>query len=72
MKSVTILLIAITTLLSGCVVYDTPHRDGDRRGEHRSERDRDRDGIPDRVDRDRDNDGVSNRRDRRPSDPSRY
>lgn len=70
MKSLAILLIALTTLLSGCVVYDTPHRDGDRRGEHRS--DRDRDGVPDRVDRDRDGDGVPNRRDRQPSNPTRY
>lgn len=33
--------------------------------------DRDRDGIPNRVDRDRDGDGVPNRFDRRPYDPSR-
>jgi hypothetical protein len=36
-----------------------------------SRRDRDRDGIPDRVDRDRDGDGVPNRLDSRPSDPRR-
>jgi len=34
--------------------------------------DRDRDGIPNRVDRDRDNDGVRNAHDRRPNDPTRY
>lgn len=34
-------------------------------------RDRDRDGIPNRVDRDRDGDGVRNRQDRRPNDPGR-
>ncbi|WP_265948224.1 hypothetical protein [Dechloromonas sp. A34] len=56
----------MSTLLSGCVVYDTPHRDGGHRG------DRDRDGVPNRVDRDRDNDGVPNRMDRRPNDPNRY
>jgi hypothetical protein len=33
--------------------------------------DRDRDGVPDRVDRDRDNDGVPNYRDRRPGNPNR-
>lgn len=37
----------------------------------RGERDRDRDGIPNRYDRDRDNDGVPNRYDERPNDPSR-
>ncbi len=34
--------------------------------------DRDRDGIPDRVDRDRDGDGVPNRVDRQPDNPRRY
>ena len=34
-------------------------------------RDRDRDGIPNRMDPDRDGDGVRNRRDRRPNDPGR-
>lgn len=33
--------------------------------------DRDRDGVPDRVDRDRDGDGVSNRRDARPDNAHR-
>jgi len=33
--------------------------------------DRDRDGIPNRVDRDRDGDGVPNRYDRRPDNPYR-
>jgi hypothetical protein len=41
------------------------------RGSHYGRRDRDRDGIPDRVDRDRDGDGVPNRADRRPYDPRR-
>lgn len=35
-------------------------------------RDRDRDGVPDRYDRDRDRDGVSNRRDAYPGDPRRH
>ena len=34
-------------------------------------RDRDGDGIPDRLDRDRDGDGVRNRSDRRPGNPNR-
>lgn len=60
-------VVAISGVLSGCVVYDVPNRDG---GAYR--RDRDRDGVPDRADRDRDGDGVPNRQDRRPSDPRRY
>lgn len=35
------------------------------------ERDRDRDGVPDRLDADRDNDGVPNQYDARPNDPRR-
>lgn len=65
MKKVALLLIAIAGLLSGCVVYDGPYRDG---GEHY--RDHDRHGGPNRADRD--GDGVSNRLDRRPNDPTRY
>ena len=38
----------------------------------RGYRDRDRDGVPNRVDRDRDNDGVPNRHDARPNNPRRY
>jgi len=34
--------------------------------------DRDRDGVPNRMDRDRDNDGVPNRADQRPNNPNRY
>lgn len=59
MKKLAALLIVIGSLLSGCVVYDTPHRG-------------DRDGPPHRVDRDRDGDGVPNRQDRRPNNPNRY
>lgn len=58
MKTLTVLLIALASLLSsslltGCVVYD---RDG---SQHRHQRDTDRDGVPDRQDR-------------RPGDPYRY
>ena len=68
-KSLAIVLIAMGTLLSGCVAYETPSRDS---GVRYGERDRDRDGIPNRADRDRDGDGVSNRRDSRPNDPRSY
>jgi hypothetical protein len=66
MKKLALLLLASTALLSGCVVYDTPYRDGERRGDYG------RDGTQNRGDRDRDNDGVPNRQDRRPGDPTRY
>lgn len=64
MKILAVLLFIVSGLVSGCVVVDPPNR-GDARG------DRDRDGVPNRVDRDRDGDGVSNRQDRRPDDPRR-
>ncbi len=67
MNKFAVLMIAIGGLLSGCVVYDVPNRDV---GAYH--RDRDRDGVPDRVDRDRDGDGVPNRQDRRPDDRRRY
>jgi hypothetical protein len=67
MKKLAILLIAIGALLSGCVAYEVPYREG---GERHADRDRDR--VPDRADRDRDGDGVPNRQDRRPDDPRRY
>lgn len=63
MKTLVALLIALSTLLTGCIVYDTPYRDGGYRG--------DRDGMH-RGDRDRDHDGVPNRHDSRPDDPRRY
>jgi hypothetical protein len=61
------LLIAMGGVLTACVAYETAppaptYRSGDR----------DRDGVPNRVDRDRDGDGVPNRADRRPDDPRRY
>ena len=64
MKKTAVLLIAIASLLSGCVVYDTPYRDG---GGYRG------DGggpPPHRTDRDRD--GVPDNQDRRPNNPNRY
>jgi len=67
MKKLAVLLIAIGGLLSGCVAYEVPNRDG-----RAYSGDRDRDGVPNRVDRDRDGDGVPNRQDRRPDDPRRY
>lgn len=69
MKKIVVLLIAITSFLSGCVVYDPAYRDGRHRGDHDGSwnRDHDRD-----RERDRDRDGVPDRHDRRPNDPSRY
>lgn len=65
MKKLAVLLIAVTSLLTGCVVYDTPYRDG---GEHRGGHD----GGHDRGNRDHDRDGVRDSQDRRPNDPYRY
>jgi hypothetical protein len=39
------------------------------RWDHGGRADRDRDGVPDRMDRDRDGDGVPNRHDSRPDNP---
>jgi hypothetical protein len=73
MKKLTPCLLAVAGTLAGCVAYDVPYRDGRAyQGERSYERDRDRDGVPDRADRDRDGDGVRNRQDRRPDDPRRY
>lgn len=66
MKMIVMLCSALTVFLSACVVVPVPDRDRGVRGG-----DRDRDGIPNRVDRDRDGDGVPNRYDRRPNDPYR-
>lgn len=63
MKKQTVLLIALASLLSGCVVYDRDHRDGDRH--------RDRDRSPN-TSHDRDRDGVPDRHDSRPNNPNRY
>lgn len=43
----------------------------ERRGGNWARGDRDRDGIPNRMDRDRDGDGVPNRYDRAPNNPNR-
>lgn len=51
-------------LVSGCIAVEP------NRGAYSG--DRDRDGVPNRVDRDRDGDGVRNTQDRRPDDPRRY
>lgn len=71
MRILAVLVIAISSLVTGCVVVDPPYR-AEYRGEVRADRDRDHDGIPNRMDRDRDGDGVPNRADRRPDDPRRY
>ena len=56
--------------VSGSIYYsNTPnynHGPGQRQY-----RDRDRDGVPNRMDRDRDGDGVPNRLDDRPNNPRR-
>lgn len=68
MKKLATLLIISGSLLSGCVAYEVePDRSASVQ-----QRDRDRDGVPDRADRDRDGDGVRNTRDSRPNDPRRY
>jgi hypothetical protein len=46
MKKLAVLLIAIGGLLSGCVAYEVPNRDG-----RAYSGDRDRDGVPNRQDR---------------------
>lgn len=65
MKTLAVLWIALGSILSGCVVHNHPHHDGDRQQW-------DRDGGYHRGDRDRDHDGVRDRYDRRPNDPNRY
>ena len=74
MKSLIVLCMIAGSLLTGCVVDDSRYgyRDGARNDGARANRDRDRDGIPNRADRDRDGDGVRNSQDRRPDDPRRY
>jgi hypothetical protein len=62
-KKLAVVLVALATLLSGCVVYDPAYRDGRHRG--------DRDGQPNRS-HDRDRDGVPDRQDTRPNNPNRY
>lgn len=69
MNKLALAMIAVGSLLSGCVAYEVPNHD---RGEHSRVRDQVRDGVPDSRDRDRDGDGVRNREDYRPNDPRRY
>jgi|SoiMethySBSTD1v2_1073268.scaffolds.fasta_scaffold122338_3 hypothetical protein len=47
MKRLLAVVIVMTALVSGCVVYDAPHRPGPYYGY----RDYDRDGVPNRYDR---------------------
>ena len=69
MRKLALVLLAAGSLLSACVAYEVPARNP---GPYYGERDRDRDGVPDRADRDRDGDGVRNTQDRRPDNPRRY
>lgn len=64
MKKLAVLLVAITSLLSGCLVYDTPYRDG---GGHHGDN-----GGPPPHRADHDRDGVPDNRDRNPNNPYRY
>jgi len=71
MKKLAVVLIAIGSLLVGCVAYEVPYSGRAMHHENRGhDRERNRDGVPDRADRDRD--GVSDRQDRRLDDPRRY
>jgi len=70
MKTLVVLMIAATAALSGCVAV--PYDSGRPPPRAYGDRDRDRDGVPNRYDRDRDNDGVPNRYDRQPNNPNRY
>jgi len=66
MKKLLVLILAMTSLLSGCYVYDGPYRDG---GGHHG----DRDGASNREhDRDHDRDREHDRDDRRLNDSNRY
>lgn len=67
MRKLAVAMLAVAGLISGCIAYEVPGRGGGARPG-----DRDRDGVPNRVDRDRDGDGVPNRQDSRPNDPRRY
>lgn len=55
----------------GYGTYGTPVHPYQHDG-RRGTRDRDRDGIPNRVDHDRDGDGVPNNQDARPNNPRRW
>lgn len=66
MKKLAVLLTTVSIVLAGCIVAEPSPPPRPVYG------DRDRDGVPNRVDRDRDGDGVRNSQDRRPNDPRRY
>ena len=70
MKKLAVLLLVISSVLTGCVVAEPSNYRGEGREGARG--DRDRDGISNRSDRDRDGDGVRNNQDRRPDDSRRY
>ena len=67
MKTLAVLLVAATGVLSGCVAYEVPNREGPVLREYRQDQDR-----YNRRGHDRDHDGVPDRADRRPNDPRRY
>lgn len=66
MKKLAVLLIAISSLLSGCIVYDGPNRGGGYRGDHGNQ------SGPGPGPGDRDRDGVPDQHDRKPNNPNRY
>ncbi|MES2537677.1 MAG: hypothetical protein V4632_17595 [Pseudomonadota bacterium] len=72
MKKLVIVLAAAGGLLSGCIGYGVPYNNEPVYRSDRGDRDRDRDGVPNRADRDRDGDGVRNRADSNPNNPRRY
>lgn len=77
MKKLLAMLTLTVSVLSGCVgfvpVNDPVYSSGSvYQNDSRGNRDRDRDGVPNRIDRDRDGDGVRNRDDSRPNNPNRY
>ena len=63
MKKLSLLLVALATILSGCVAYEVPVTTSGYTTGYYS------DGY---RNRDRDRDGVPNRYDRRPDNPYRY
>lgn len=78
MKNFAVLLIAVTSLLAGCMVHDPAYRDGggrhdDRDGTSDRSHERNRDGASERShDREHDRDSSSDRGDWRPENPNRY
>lgn len=67
MKKLSVLLLVLGSMLSGCVAYEVDVPVASSRGYYY-----DRDGVPARAYRDRDGDGVPNRWDARPNNPMRY